>query len=403
MGSSMAGMGGQSPAPMNAPPAGLVATGVQPGAPGVTLAHYVIVFGAAGGLFVYNGTPALGNPPIFWATSATVDPFGNAIPNDSTAGVAGTGTFSAGNTIINASGTFVYSSTPALGNLIASFASAGGFDTPGNSYLAGNVGYTFEPSEPAYYAVSSSANGIAVYRATTEAGPWTLKGGLAYVAVGNAGMQIYNQTSHADLTMLDATDGAGNVFTELSGILSLTPAVGTPTATPSGNALVYADTNGVPRTLSAGDGNIYVLGALTLTATATPSSPQTIGTLATITRCSFTGVSGRRYRFEATVQFQATQSASTANWSVSTPGISKGWISGLFANNAGTIGGAQPSTLSSVNTGTLTTASGNYTAILKGDFTLNANGTVALQASCPGAPTDTFKILNADFVIYPVS
>lgn len=69
---------------------------IAPGSPSVVRARLVIVSGtgANSGLFVYSGTPALGNPPIFWATSATADPFGNAI--SSTSGVAGGGAFVVG-------------------------------------------------------------------------------------------------------------------------------------------------------------------------------------------------------------------------------------------------------------------------------------------------------------------
>jgi hypothetical protein len=73
--------------PLNAPPAGQVSTGVQPGVTSaVLLANKVIVFGANGGIFVYNGTPALGNPPILAITTATTDPYGNDIkPGDADA------------------------------------------------------------------------------------------------------------------------------------------------------------------------------------------------------------------------------------------------------------------------------------------------------------------------------
>lgn len=47
----------------------------------------------------------------------------------------------AGNTIINPNGTFVYSSAPALGNLIASVAPAAGTDPFGNSYVEGIAAY----------------------------------------------------------------------------------------------------------------------------------------------------------------------------------------------------------------------------------------------------------------------
>lgn len=45
----------------------------------VIIADKVIVFGPGEGLFVYQGAPVLGNPPILSATGGTVDPYGNAV------------------------------------------------------------------------------------------------------------------------------------------------------------------------------------------------------------------------------------------------------------------------------------------------------------------------------------
>jgi hypothetical protein len=149
-------------------------TGVQPGSLNVVRARLVIVSGAGvSGVFVYNGTPGLGNPPIVSITAGTEDPYGNTVvPGlDVTQGSI-TGTTISGNTItggtisgttitggtvsgttvtgstfdgtdfiINSSGSFFYSGTPANGNLIASIASAGGTDGFGNTYLAGITSY----------------------------------------------------------------------------------------------------------------------------------------------------------------------------------------------------------------------------------------------------------------------
>lgn len=51
------------------------------------------------------------------------------------------GTFAGTNFIINASGAFFYSGTPANGNLILSISPAGGTDAFGNTYLAGFTAY----------------------------------------------------------------------------------------------------------------------------------------------------------------------------------------------------------------------------------------------------------------------
>lgn len=74
------GLGGQQPAPWNAPPGGQVATGIQPGVTGAVItAQLVIVSGPSAGVFVYSGTPGLGNPPIVSITAGTSDPFGNPV------------------------------------------------------------------------------------------------------------------------------------------------------------------------------------------------------------------------------------------------------------------------------------------------------------------------------------
>lgn len=42
-------------------------------------ANTVVVFGTNQGVFVYSGTPALGNPPIASMSSGTLDPYGNTV------------------------------------------------------------------------------------------------------------------------------------------------------------------------------------------------------------------------------------------------------------------------------------------------------------------------------------
>jgi len=45
----------------------------------VVYANKVIVFGTGDGVFVYNGTPAVGNPPVLWTSATNEDPFGNTL------------------------------------------------------------------------------------------------------------------------------------------------------------------------------------------------------------------------------------------------------------------------------------------------------------------------------------
>ena len=114
----------------------------------VFIGRLVVVFGtgAGTGLFVYSGSPGPGNPPILAITTASRDPYGNAV------------TASA----ITDSGMplLIYSGTPAAGNLIASIAPASGTDGFGNPYLAGIT--TYSPGD-ATFAVQMTANQINYY------------------------------------------------------------------------------------------------------------------------------------------------------------------------------------------------------------------------------------------------
>lgn len=72
-------------APLNAPPAGQLVPGVQPGTSNaVVIANIVIIFGPSGspsGLFVYKPgtTPGAGNPPVSWSSASSTDPYGNTL------------------------------------------------------------------------------------------------------------------------------------------------------------------------------------------------------------------------------------------------------------------------------------------------------------------------------------
>jgi hypothetical protein len=91
----------------------------------VVYANQVIVSGGGvSGVFVYNGAPGLGNPPVFWVTENAVDPYGNVLPPS--VGLQG-GSFPF----------LVYSGAPATGNLIAAISTNGGTDPFGNIYYAG--------------------------------------------------------------------------------------------------------------------------------------------------------------------------------------------------------------------------------------------------------------------------
>lgn len=67
-------------------------TGVMLPAPltNIIRAQIIIVSGGRlGGVFVYDGVPRLGNPPIAYMTAGTVDPFGNVLPSPGLGAIEG--------------------------------------------------------------------------------------------------------------------------------------------------------------------------------------------------------------------------------------------------------------------------------------------------------------------------
>jgi hypothetical protein len=146
----------------------------------------LIVGGNAGGLFVYSGTPGLGNPPIFYASSQTTDPYGNSITP--TVGLTGAGQFNAGNTIINDNGIFTYSSTPALGNLIGSTVGAAAntfvLDPFGNQAFAGTTSY--ENISGSFFAINTIGVSLQYATAPAAGGPWTSTTSINFNSLGRA-------------------------------------------------------------------------------------------------------------------------------------------------------------------------------------------------------------------------
>jgi hypothetical protein len=164
-------------------------TGIQPGSTNTVRAKLVIVSGTGvSGVFVYNGMPGLGNPPIVAIGAGSVDPYGNTVvPGlDVTQGSI-TGTTITGNTIsggtisgttisgttitggtitgstfdgtrfiIDSAGMFFYTGTPASGNLFFSLASSAGTDGFGNAYPYG-IGVNYQTAG----SIQFFADGIA--------------------------------------------------------------------------------------------------------------------------------------------------------------------------------------------------------------------------------------------------
>jgi hypothetical protein len=133
------------------------------------------------------GAPYTAPPPktllISLASAAGTDQYGNSYPQGiyASAGVIEGPEFIGSDFIINTSGAFFYSGTPAAGNLLASIANTAGTDAKGNAYVQGTASYL---TGSTCYALANIGGAMVWYSASSEAGPWTYSGQLEIGAAG---------------------------------------------------------------------------------------------------------------------------------------------------------------------------------------------------------------------------
>lgn len=177
----------------------------------VVVANQVIIQGSNDGLFVYSGTPANGNLIVSAAAMAGTDPYGNTYPqgiNVTTGVISGT-TFKGTTFIINASGIFFYSGTPANGNLTGWWAQAAGTDSFGNAYTAGlNITKSANPNTYAKFDPGASQIGMLLQPDSTSFNQGNV---TAYQIGGTPAVQIGSPSSTqpgSNPAVLDLTGSA---------------------------------------------------------------------------------------------------------------------------------------------------------------------------------------------------
>lgn len=139
------------------------------------------------GIFGYSPTVAHGNLIFSLSAAAGTDPYGNAYPQglSLTAGaisgltISGS-TFTGTDFVINSSGEFFYSGTPAAGNLVSSVAPAAGTDGFGNNFLAGTATY----ANGSGIATALAAGFVAFYSGSL-AGGWSALSSVSGDGAGN--------------------------------------------------------------------------------------------------------------------------------------------------------------------------------------------------------------------------
>jgi hypothetical protein len=231
-------------------------------------ANLVVVFGPNESILIYSGTPALGNLIGSWAGTAGTDQYGNSYP----AGLS-----------VDEGEIFLYNGTPAIGNMIVSMSSVQGTDQFGNLYFPGITSY--ENASGTFYAASSEGGGLVFATASAAGGPYTTYGEIG-------------------------SDGAGNLIIESKGSakINLQGELLTPLA--AAGQLTYIDN---------ADGNTYGMG--TLDAIVTSNQAINTTTLTAITALQIPVVAGW-YMVEAIVYWTQGATAAGQNFLFNGPAAS---------------------------------------------------------------------------------
>ena len=126
-------------------------------------------------------------------------------------------------------GLFVYSGTPAFGNLSDSITSMAGTDEFGNAYLAGTASYGSSAGlRTAVQLSTASGSGVTFYHATTAAGPWHAASQITADSVGQLSIvpSVPIPGGFTTLTVDGASPNTQGSAAEIQGPLAIGTAAG---------------------------------------------------------------------------------------------------------------------------------------------------------------------------------
>jgi hypothetical protein len=242
----------------------------------------------------------------------------------------------AGGTIINQSGVFVYSSTPTLGNLIASIAQTAGVDNFGNVYQAGTTSYlTLAGTTYAVGLNTLSGTGLPGLSLQDIANVPTSPAGF----FGESSSNVSTPQAFAAITSGQAN--APDVASFISVLSQVQSAVvGGQIVLQAGDVQIDDAGSLADMTVNAtdgalqsqnntfGDGDIYKMGHKV--ATMASNQPITLTTPVVITNMSFNVATGFNYRF----YFSIIVSSDTATAGGLTIGFDGSSVSGNMNGKA---------------------------------------------------------------------
>lgn len=391
--------------PLNAPAAPSLPPALIPGSRNNLRARQVTIFGTGNstGLFVYTGTPALGNPPqvAIVPSSTTQDPVGNAITTAKILIQANviTETSGAFRTAANApliqldgahNAEWIYSTGITM---IAALAAAAGNDGLGNNYPAGITSFV-----------------------TVGGAKWAVNLGSSVTVAGALGtlaaLALQNQTTPFNQPPSIAGHGDGSSGAELVVSSGKAAAAGTQSGIFLLDSLASGLVDGLITMIadqlqvSAADGNVYnATGRLTQIVTPTP---QTINNTAGqgVNGISFPVESNATYELEAFLFCTVGPNALVSAVAVTGPATSFASfkVEGTDTKHgslATALGGGNQVVMGTltnyVNNGTIPVGD-TFVVKIAGRFVTSAAGSVGLLANTSVA-ANTYTINNGSYAI----
>jgi hypothetical protein len=304
------------------------------------------------------------------------------------------GTFYGTDFVINSSGAFFYSGTPAAGNLIISIAPSSGTDAYGNNYPEGFA---------ALNSVGPSAQLISGALEFYDA--FTLNPSVSSTGTGADSNLILSSgegtsaTTSASLQLYDSTVPGGPLI-RATKPLELIGQASAPSQV-SDNAMTYASSVGTLEFVSGADGNAYDTGRITLFATGQTVNSATPAAIAGIGITN--SVAAGTYHVRGLIK--VTQGATTNAQSISFTGPATSDVSIAYYSieNVSILVSNQISSLTTMSTGAVPNGTtGQF--FFDGKITFSSPGsTFGMECAAPTA-ADTWTVGDGSYLeIFPVT
>jgi hypothetical protein len=312
-------------------------------------------------------------------------------------------TFQGSDFDLTTSGEFYYTGSPASGNLSVSIVpgSTTVTDAYGNVALAGVTVYLQSSGKQLAINISEpyGSGGLAVYLASSQAGPWTISSALLSFAVDLAGTDVNVSLEGNEVTF--SSNGVLSTLTPFTAADSIILDSIAQPAQPGGAATLYAS-SGHEKYVSSSEGNAYNTGRLT----SVLASPVTCGNTSSFTTITSVAVAALTYKVRGWMLIHGGANAGTGRLNLNGPSVTTAAIhwESITGTTSPVYNDVYATVLGNFATQTLSTTDPSQLVRVEGTVTFSGSGTLALRGQPVTSNTDTMIIDAGSYLeIEPVT